>query len=224
MKADVEDAVARTQEPLNDARYRQRAHQARSHFLVLGDPRFPFYRRHAGAGARDSQRLDGKYRADRRSPDREPHRLRCGHSVHSDSTCRLWRDPKRQQIIVFRAPLPEEGYPDFIKRCIGVPGDRIKIIAGQVYVNGSSAEGALRAARSGCRGCAGRKFSARAGRSRVARPDAAAMGRGSGVARGERRAGGAARRLFHDGRQSRQFVRQPLLGLRAARRILSARR
>ncbi len=48
----------------------------------------------------------------------------------------LWRNPKRQQIIVFRAPLPEQGYPDFIKRCIGVPGDHIKIVAGQVYVNG----------------------------------------------------------------------------------------
>jgi signal peptidase I len=35
----------------------------------------------------------------------------------------LWREPKRQQIIVFRAPLPEQGYPDFIKRCIGLPGD-----------------------------------------------------------------------------------------------------
>jgi signal peptidase I len=48
----------------------------------------------------------------------------------------LWRNPKRQQIIVFRAPLPEEGNPDFIKRCIGVPGDRIKVVAGSVYVNG----------------------------------------------------------------------------------------
>jgi signal peptidase I len=48
----------------------------------------------------------------------------------------LWRDPKRQQIIVFSAPLPEEGNPDFIKRCIGVPGDRIKIVGGQVFVNG----------------------------------------------------------------------------------------
>ncbi|HXA78810.1 MAG TPA: signal peptidase I [Candidatus Acidoferrales bacterium] len=48
----------------------------------------------------------------------------------------LWRNPKRQQIIVFRAPLPEEGYPDFIKRCIGVPGDHIKVVAGVVYVNG----------------------------------------------------------------------------------------
>ena len=39
---------------------------------------------------------------------------------------------------MFRAPLPEQGYPDFIKRCIGVPGDHIKIIDGQVYVNGKA--------------------------------------------------------------------------------------
>ena len=60
----------------------------------------------------------------------------------------LWRNPKRQQIIVFRAPLPEQGYPDFIKRCIGVPGDHIKIIAGQVYRERHAARRALRAARS----------------------------------------------------------------------------
>lgn len=48
----------------------------------------------------------------------------------------LWRNPKRQQIIVFRAPLPEQGNPDFIKRCIGVPGDHIKIVQGRVFVNG----------------------------------------------------------------------------------------
>jgi signal peptidase I len=50
----------------------------------------------------------------------------------------LWRNPKRQQITVFRAPLPDEGFPDFIKRCIGVPGDRIKIVEGKVYVNGTA--------------------------------------------------------------------------------------
>jgi signal peptidase I len=48
----------------------------------------------------------------------------------------LWRNPKRQQVIVFRAPLPEEGNPDFIKRCIGLPGDHVKIVEGAVYVNG----------------------------------------------------------------------------------------
>ena len=50
----------------------------------------------------------------------------------------LWRNPKRQQITVFRAPLADEGYPDFIKRCIGVPGDHIKIVEGQVFVNGTA--------------------------------------------------------------------------------------
>ena len=47
----------------------------------------------------------------------------------------LWRNPKRQQIIVFRAPLDDQGNPDFIKRCIGTPGDHLKIVAGQVYIN-----------------------------------------------------------------------------------------
>ena len=47
----------------------------------------------------------------------------------------LWRNPKRQQIVVFRAPLPDEGNPDFIKRCIGVPGDHIKMVGEKVYIN-----------------------------------------------------------------------------------------
>jgi signal peptidase I len=50
----------------------------------------------------------------------------------------LWREPKRRQIIVFRAPLPQEGYPDFIKRVIGVPGDTLEIRAGVVYANGKA--------------------------------------------------------------------------------------
>jgi signal peptidase I len=49
----------------------------------------------------------------------------------------LWRNPKRQQIIVFKAPLADQGFPDFIKRCMGVPGDHIKIVEGVVYVNGT---------------------------------------------------------------------------------------
>lgn len=49
----------------------------------------------------------------------------------------LWRNPKRQQIIVFKAPLADQGFPDFIKRCMGVPGDRLKIVEGVVYVNGT---------------------------------------------------------------------------------------
>jgi signal peptidase I len=47
----------------------------------------------------------------------------------------LWREPHRQQIIVLRSLFPNS--PDLIKRVIGVPGDRIKIVRGQVYLNGA---------------------------------------------------------------------------------------
>ncbi len=50
----------------------------------------------------------------------------------------LWRKPQRQQVVVFRAPLP--GSPDFIKRIIGVPGDRLEIRDGAVWINGRPLE------------------------------------------------------------------------------------
>jgi signal peptidase I len=46
----------------------------------------------------------------------------------------LWREPKRQQIVVFPAPFP--GHPDLIKRIVGMPGDHLRIVNGQVFVNG----------------------------------------------------------------------------------------
>lgn len=46
----------------------------------------------------------------------------------------LWRNPKRQQIIILVSPL--NGSEDLIKRVIGIPGDRIRIEQGIVYVNG----------------------------------------------------------------------------------------
>jgi len=45
-----------------------------------------------------------------------------------------YTDVKRGDIIVFRYPV--EINQTFVKRCIGVPGDRIRVINKQVYLNG----------------------------------------------------------------------------------------
>jgi signal peptidase I len=46
----------------------------------------------------------------------------------------LWKDPQRQQVVVFRPPLP--GANDYIKRVVGVPGDKLEIKRGAVWING----------------------------------------------------------------------------------------
>jgi len=48
----------------------------------------------------------------------------------------LWRNPKRQQIVVFKPPAaPNE--TDLIKRVIGLPGETIDIHDGAVWINGA---------------------------------------------------------------------------------------
>ncbi|MFN4197045.1 MAG: signal peptidase I [Caldimicrobium sp.] len=49
-----------------------------------------------------------------------------------------WSLPKRQEIVVFTCPANKK--LDFIKRVIGLPGDRIEIINKKVYVNGAPLE------------------------------------------------------------------------------------
>jgi signal peptidase I len=47
-----------------------------------------------------------------------------------------FKNPKRGDIVVFQ--FPRDRSVDYIKRCVGVPGDTIKILHNRVYVNGVS--------------------------------------------------------------------------------------
>ena len=47
----------------------------------------------------------------------------------------LWRNPGRQQIIIFKPPF-DPTQPDYVKRVIGLPGDTVDIRDGAVWING----------------------------------------------------------------------------------------
>jgi len=52
---------------------------------------------------------------------------------------RIWAsEPKRGDIAVFK--LPKDGSTDYIKRVIGLPGDRIQMINGVLQINGKAVE------------------------------------------------------------------------------------
>ncbi len=47
----------------------------------------------------------------------------------------LWRNPKRQQIVIFKPPY-NPTLPDYVKRVIGLPGETIDVHDGSVWING----------------------------------------------------------------------------------------
>jgi len=48
----------------------------------------------------------------------------------------LWRNPHRQQIIIFKPPF-DPNQPDYVKRVIGLPGETVDVHDGAVWINGN---------------------------------------------------------------------------------------
>ena len=120
----------------------------------------------------------------------------------------------RGDVVVFR--LPKDDTTDYIKRVIGLPGDRIQMIDGVLNINGEPVK------RERDRGFRHRRRRRRPARQALSRD--AAERRELHHARSHRQrllrqyAGlhGAAGSLFHDGRQPRQLDRQPRAQRRSA--------
>ena len=51
----------------------------------------------------------------------------------TDTRIFSWKEPKRGEIIVFKYPDNED--KNFIKRVVGVPGDKIQIVNGRLLIN-----------------------------------------------------------------------------------------
>jgi signal peptidase I len=60
--------------------------------------------------------------------------LLIGDFILVDKVTYRFREPERGDVVVFHFPLNEEVY--YIKRIVGVPGDRIQVKEGKLFING----------------------------------------------------------------------------------------
>ncbi len=61
-----------------------------------------------------------------------------GEFLLTDKVSYRFNQPQRGDVIVFKAPVNEED--DYIKRIIGLPGERVSVNNGRVYINGQLLE------------------------------------------------------------------------------------
>lgn len=61
------------------------------------------------------------------------------HTADTSTSAYLFHGPRRNDVIVFVPPMDSQ--VDFVKRVIGLPGDKIDIRGGVVYVNGNPRHG-----------------------------------------------------------------------------------
>jgi signal peptidase I len=60
--------------------------------------------------------------------------LLIGDFILVDKVTYRFREPERGDVVVFHFPLNEEVY--YIKRIVGVPGDRVQVKEGKLFING----------------------------------------------------------------------------------------
>lgn len=67
--------------------------------------------------------------------------LKVGDRLFSNNVIYKIREPKRGEVVIFK--FPEEPNRDFVKRLIALPGERVLIKDGKIYINGQEVKNPL---------------------------------------------------------------------------------